>query len=138
MKKSLTCTCLRTFWSDHSHRVNTTYWKCPLTDQLIYILLTGSNNQFRNYESRTFTNFITNRIVSDKKKTITNKQHLLIGQKIHEILSVVFGNWLLDLSHDTKGQLILKCPFFVIILTKKHKFLLKISALASKTRSNQK
>ena len=136
MEKSLTCTYLRTFWSDHSHRVNTTYWKCPLTDQLIYILLTGSNNQFRNYESRTFTNFITNRIVSDKKETITNKQHILIiRRKIH----VVFRNWLLDLSHDTKGQLILKCPFCVIVLTKKtNENCLRISVLASKMRSNQK
>ena len=33
-------------------------------------------------------------LFSDKKKTITNKQHILIGRKIHEILSVhSFSEW---------------------------------------------
>ena len=38
----------------------------------------------------------------------------------------------------TKGQLISKCPFDVIISTKIPMILLRISSLASKKRSNQK
>ena len=38
----------------------------------------------------------------------------------------------------TKGQLILKCPFDVIVLTEIPTIFLRISALASKKRLNQK
>ena len=42
-------------------------------------------------------------------------------------------------SPDTKGQLISKCPFGVFESTKKPtKFFVRISALASKKRLNQK
>ena len=45
-----------------------------------------------------------------------------------------------DSTHElAKGQLILKCPFGVFKSTKKTiKFFVRISALASKKRSNQK
>ena len=44
------------------------------------ILLTGSNNQFRNYESWILTSLLTN-----QKKTITNKQN--------ETIKLVLFNW---------------------------------------------
>ena len=40
-----------------------------------------------------------------------------------------------DILPETKGQLISKCPFVVFVSTKKPT---RISALASKKRSNQK
>ena len=40
---------------------------CMSGQKVVYILLIGSNNQFRNYESRIFTKFLTNQIVFDKK-----------------------------------------------------------------------
>ena len=40
-------------------------------------------------------------------------------------------------KHVTKGQLILKCPFGVIVSTKIPTIFLRISALASKKRLNQ-
>ena len=44
-----------------------------------------------------------------------------------------------ELNVNAKGQLISKCPFGVFKLIKKtNKFFVKISALASKKKSNQK
>ena len=42
------------------------------------------------------------------------------------------------LNYIPKGQLISKCLFGAMVLTKKPTKFLRISALASKTRSNQK
>ena len=63
------------------------------------ILLTGSNNQFWNYEFWTFTNFLTNQIVFDKRKPITINYRDLFWL-VHFFLKIRMRSFVLVVGSD--------------------------------------